>query len=302
MEPRTIDLDGLVHYADFGGSGPPIVLVHGLGGSHVNWLPVGPGLAALGRVVAVDLAGHGRTRSRAADERPGLPAQTASVEDNQVLLGRFLDAVAKGPATLIGNSMGGYLSIATAAAWPSKVSSLVLVDPAVPAAPGMKINPKVLALFAGMMTPFLGEALMRRRARMGAEKAVRDLLALCTVDVGRISPEVFEAHVAISRERSGYTPAVLHDFLAAQRSLVRALVQRGRFGRIVASVRAPALIVQGAQDRLVHVDAARGLAKLRPDWQLEILDGVGHVPQLEVPDRFLALVLPWLRARSIAAA
>src|SRR4051812_46724805 len=123
MQARTIDLDGLVHYADFGGDGPPIVLVHGLGGSHLNWLPVAPALAAHGRVVPLDLAGHGRPRSRKADPAKGLAARSAGVDDNRLLLGRFLDEVARGPATLIGNSMGGYLSIATAAAWPTKVSS-----------------------------------------------------------------------------------------------------------------------------------------------------------------------------------
>ena len=45
MRSRTIDLDGPVHYADFGGTGPTLVLVHGLGGSHVNWMAVGPALA-----------------------------------------------------------------------------------------------------------------------------------------------------------------------------------------------------------------------------------------------------------------
>ena len=63
MEHRTVDLDGPVHYADFGGTGRPVVLVHGLGGSYANWLAVGPRLAALGRVYALDLAGHGLTPS-----------------------------------------------------------------------------------------------------------------------------------------------------------------------------------------------------------------------------------------------
>lgn len=300
MQPRTIDLDGAVHYADFGGEGRPIVLVHGLGGSHLNWLPVAPRLAALGRVVAPDLAGHGRTRSQTADAKAGRLARSASVEDNLVLLGRFLDAVAKEPAVLIGNSMGGYLALATAAAFPTKVSSLVLVDPAVPTAPGMKFNARTVALFAGMMLPGIGEAMMRRRAQQGPERSVRDIMALCTVDPGRIAKPVFDAHIELSRERAGYLPAVGHDFLAAQRSLVKALVRRRRFAAMVASIRAPGLIVQGERDRLVHVEAARALARSRPDWQLEVLDDVGHIPQLEAPERFLAVVEPWLRAHAAA--
>src|SRR5712692_7938224 len=98
MRSRTVDLDGPLHFADFGGSGPTMVLVHGLGGSHVNWMAVGPALAARARVLAPDLAGFGRTP---------LAGRSAHLRANQGLLDRFLDAVADGPAVLVGNSMGG---------------------------------------------------------------------------------------------------------------------------------------------------------------------------------------------------
>jgi pimeloyl-ACP methyl ester carboxylesterase len=78
------------------------------------------------------------------------------------------------------------------------------------------------------------------------------------------------------------------------------LLRRESYFQMVASVRAPALIVQGDRDRLVNVESARALAALRPDWRIEILEGVGHVPQLEVPERFLAVVEPWLAERVAA--
>src|SRR5262245_36769441 len=61
LDSRVADVGGPVHFIDFGGSGPPMVLVHGLGGSAVNWLAVGPALAQRARVVALDLPGFGRT-------------------------------------------------------------------------------------------------------------------------------------------------------------------------------------------------------------------------------------------------
>ena len=63
MEPvsKTVDVGGPVHFLDFGGQGPPIVLVHGLGGSAINWLSVGPRLSTVGRTMAIDLVGFGRT-------------------------------------------------------------------------------------------------------------------------------------------------------------------------------------------------------------------------------------------------
>jgi pimeloyl-ACP methyl ester carboxylesterase len=287
LKSHTVDLDGPVHYVEFGGSGRPIVLVHGLGGSHCNWLPVGRRLAAHGRVLALDLAGHGRT--------PAL-GRTAHVAANRRLLGRFLETVARAPAVLVGNSMGGYLSMAEAAAEPDKVSSLVLVDPAVPNTQILTWNPVVVALFAGYALPGTGGALMRWRYRRGPERLVRDTLRLCCVDVSRVPADTVEAHVALARERLASGAIIGRDFLAAQRSLMAALIRPRRFYEMVASIRARGLIVQGGSDRLVRVQAARRLAAARPDWRFEVLEGIGHVPQLEAPERFLEAVEPWLRS------
>jgi pimeloyl-ACP methyl ester carboxylesterase len=284
MKSMTVDLDGPVHYVDFGGSGRPIVLVHGLGGSHLNWLPVGRRLAAHGHVVALDLAGHGRT--------PSL-GRTAHVAANRQLLGRFLAAVAKEPAVLVGNSMGGYLSMAEAAAEPERVSSLVLVAPAVPNTRILTWHPVVVALFAGYAIPGAGGALMRWRYSRGPERLVRDTLALCCADATRVPADAVLAHVELARERlSGGNRG--RDFLAAQRSLMAELVRPWRYYEMVARIRAGALIVQGGRDRLVRVAATRRLAEARPDWRFEVLEGIGHVPQLEAPERFLGAVEPWL--------
>ncbi|MFY9588857.1 MAG: alpha/beta fold hydrolase, partial [Actinomycetota bacterium] len=85
MESRWIELDGPVHYAAWDGpsEGPTFVLVHGLGGSHANWMSVGPALAERGRVLAVDLAGFGRTP----------PAgRRSTIGANRRLLHRFIHA------------------------------------------------------------------------------------------------------------------------------------------------------------------------------------------------------------------
>jgi len=277
----TVDLDGPVHYADFGGSGRPIVLVHGLGGSHLNWLAVGPRLAERGRVLAPDLLGFGRTESA---------GRSASVGSNRRLLGRFLETVAGEPAVLVGNSMGGTIALEEASAEPSRVAALVLVSPAVPPPLGTRIDPRVFAVFFGTSLPLLGRALMRLRAARGPEVAVRDLLTLCCVDSSRIGKDIFDAHVDLARERAVRGSQARRDFLEAQRSLLWRLVRRRRFLRMVRAIQARALVVQGERDRLVRLAAVRALASARPDWRLAVLDDVGHVPQLEAPDRFLAEV------------
>src|SRR2546426_8710846 len=123
MRSRTIDLDGPVHYADYGGTGPTLVLVHGLGGSHVNRMAVAPALARGARVLAVDLAGFGRTP---------LGERSADVHAHRVLLDRFLEAVAAGPAVLIGNSMGGLVAVVEAALAPERGAGLVPGRPCPP--------------------------------------------------------------------------------------------------------------------------------------------------------------------------
>src|SRR6185295_2680836 len=106
MDRRIIDLGVPVHYIDFGGSGAPMVLVHGLGGSAINWLGVGPSLARRYRVLAPDLAGFGETPP--VTGATGLAAQ-------QNLLDRFLKSITAGPAIVVGNSMGGLVAMMEAA-------------------------------------------------------------------------------------------------------------------------------------------------------------------------------------------
>lgn len=81
-----------------------------------------------------------------------------------------------------------------------------------------------------------------------------------------------------------------------------ALAHPGMLRRIIDHVRVPTLIVHGAADRLVRVDAALDAQRERPDWGLQVLDDVGHIPMLEVPDRFLEIVETWLRAEGLEPA
>src|SRR5262245_42618283 len=184
---KIVDAGGAVHILDFGGQGPPIVLVHGLGGSTTNWLAVAPRLAEVGRTIAIDLAGFGRTP-------PG--GRGASLAANRDLVHAVLTRVVGEPAVLVGNSMGGAIALMEAAAAPAAVSHLVLVAAAQPSPRATGIDREVFAIFAMYSLPWVGEWYMRRRAaRLGAEGMVREMIALCCADPAGIDPVVKKAHV-----------------------------------------------------------------------------------------------------------
>jgi pimeloyl-ACP methyl ester carboxylesterase len=287
---RWTDIDGPVHYLDFGGpaGGPVLVCVHGLDGCAVNWAAIAPLLTGRFRVLAPDLAGHGLTRSA---------GRSTSVTANQALLHRFIETVPRAPVLLMGNSMGGMIALLEAAANPGAVAGLILVDPALPFAPSWP-DPEVVTLFALYATPWLGQLLMNRRRQSPPEAAVARLLSLCCADPATVSPDVVAQHVEVARRRAEFSDAE-RDVSAALRSVVRtAGYGTGQaYRRVVGSVGQPVLLLHGRRDRLVPVSVARAAARAHPGWTLVELAGVGHVPQLEAPDECERAISAWLAGR-----
>jgi pimeloyl-ACP methyl ester carboxylesterase len=292
---RTADLGGPVHYVDFGGvkGTPRIVLVHGLGGSHLNWCLLAPRLAERARVLAVDLIGFGLTHPE---------GRAATVHSNSALLDRFVREVAGAPAILIGNSMGGMVSIMEAAANPDAVAGLVLIDPALPMVRGVRPERLIATMFLVYAVPGVGERfLARRRAAVPPRQIVQQVLDLCCVDPKRVPAELVAASVALAEERAAM-PGLDAAFLRATRSLLRVSARRERYWAAMRAVSAPVLLLHGEQDRLVSVRSAREAAARNPHWRLEVVPGVGHVPQLEVPDAVAAHILDWLGGPAASAA
>ncbi|HEX2073974.1 MAG TPA: alpha/beta fold hydrolase [Geodermatophilus sp.] len=284
---RTVDLGGPVHYVDFGGDadGPTLVLVHGLGGSHLNWDLLAPLLTPHARVLALDLPGFGRSE-------PG--ERRASVPANVAVLHRFLTEVVGAPAVLVGNSMGGMISIFQAARAPESVHGLVLVDAALPG-PRRALDPVVALSFAVYAVPLLGERfLWWRRVRRTPLARVREMLRLCGVDPDSVPSWVIDRSVTLLEERRD-VEGMDKAFLAAARSLLRELVDPRRYREAMASIPVPVLMLQGDRDRLVPVAAAREAARHNPGWHYRELPGVGHVPQLQTPELVAEHVLEWLR-------
>lgn len=281
-----IDIEGPVHLVEYGGGGQPIVLVHGLGGSHVNWSAVADRLTDFGSVRAIDLIGFGLT-PRA--------ERSSAVTAQRDLLVSYLRAHADAPAVLVGNSMGGLISMLVARSSPELVERLVLVDPALPVV-RPRVDADVLRRLALPLVPAFGPRSARGRyadAVEHPETFVDELLDVVCADPGRVRAVDRDAMIAMARSRADM-PWAADAFVEAARSIFT-IVSRGRaFAGRVKTISAPTLVVHGDQDRLVDIASARWLVRQRPDWRLEVFDGVGHTPQLETPERFMATVGAWL--------
>jgi pimeloyl-ACP methyl ester carboxylesterase len=290
-QEQWLDADGFrVHAAAWGSSqsdnGARVLLVHGLGGHTISWEPSAAALAERlnATVTAVDLPGSGLTR---------IPSGRRATLGTH---GRVLRALLEqsGPSAVAGNSMGGALGIGLAARHPDLVRALVLVDPALPR-PAM--NPAqwtVMARLAPMLVPIAGSQFLAARGRLvGPERLVDDTMGWTLSDPTRLAPELRRRLIELARTRRAF-PEAPAAYAESARGLFWYLTRNMRADE--ARVTSPTLIVHGDRDRLVPAAAARALAARRPDWALEMIDGCGHAPQLEVPDRFLATAVPWLAA------
>jgi pimeloyl-ACP methyl ester carboxylesterase len=284
---RWADLEVPVHYVDHGGpaDGPLLVMVHGLGGSLVNWAALAPHLTDTCHVVAVDLMGFGLTQAG---------TQSTSVTSNQQMLQRFLSEVVVSPAILVGNSMGAMIAILQAARHPETVTALVLVDPPLPGLWDARPDPLVAFGFGLYAVPPLGHAMLKARRRVRSpEQLARDVLRLCCVDAARVSPAVLEQHLEVARARRAY-PDIDAQFLAAARSLMGVLARRKSYLATMRSISVPVLLLHGEKDRLVPIDASRAVAAANPSWRFRVAPDAGHVPQLEVPEWTAGRILDWL--------
>jgi pimeloyl-ACP methyl ester carboxylesterase len=291
---HTSDIAGPVHWVDFGGpvGVPPIVMVHGLGGSHLNWVRIARPLTERNRVIAIDLPGFGF--SPAAGRR-------TSIEANTKVLDRFINETLGGPVILMGNSMGGAITILESAASPQAVVAVVLVDSALPR-PAEVPDPQVAAQFLMYALPGVGEAFMgiSRRSRTDRELVER-IRNLCFADPRRSSPEVMDAATALVAHRRRHMPSQDAAFLQAARSVLRAGLRPRQFTDTMRSIVGPVLLIHGDRDRLVPIAAARIAAAANPQWDTEFLHDVGHTPQLEAPDAVIRAVERWLDRRELGA-
>lgn len=283
-----LDLDcGPIHWKDYGGSGAPIIMVHGLGGSLANWDIIGPRLTGLGRVVAFDLPGFGLSP----------PGRDWSLETHATAIVDLVEDLGP-PAALVGNSLGALLAEKVAAERPDLVTSLVLISPATPPRlPDPHIHWPTARRLLLNSTPLLGPALSRRMlATMTPRELINDALTRITHKPGRVPLEVVESLVALAEQRSHLPWAA--DAVPLTGQSIRALfLRRAAVTSMVRDIVAPTLVIHGVEDPIVSRTAIERLCWMRPDWTLVQLEDTGHTPQIDAPIRTLSVIKPWLEGR-----
>jgi pimeloyl-ACP methyl ester carboxylesterase len=189
--------------------------------------------------------------------------------------------------------MGGMISILQTAQHRETVSGLVLVDPAVPGA-RRRLDRRVAGNFVVYALPGVGERyLAGQRRRRGTRATVTEMLELCGVDPASVPDSLLDRSAALIDQRQDVS-GMDRAFLTAARSLLLLLADPRLMRRSMRAIDAPVLLLHGDRDRLVDVSAARDAARRHPDWRYVELAGVGHVPQLQVPQRFADELLTWL--------
>jgi pimeloyl-ACP methyl ester carboxylesterase len=264
---RRIELPGAdVNYVEIG-EGEPILFVHGLAGCWRNWLENLPHFGRTHRAIALDLPGFGGSPMPSWSIE--MPAYGRLIHDFCEKLG--IDRV----AALVGNSMGGFAATEAVIDRPSRFERLVLVSAA-----GISFAEKqgrrdaaLIRMFEAAVPPLAGPRrtwLARPRGRQLAFGNVFNY-------PNRVRPELLSEQI---------DPSVRSPGIADAARTIGGYDTRGRLPEI----EIPTLIVWGLKDRIVPVEAAIGYHRLIPDSRLELFERTGHVPQMERPARFNALL------------
>jgi pimeloyl-ACP methyl ester carboxylesterase len=272
--PQSVLLStGKVRCIDTGGSGPAVLLTHGIGESLEFWQPQIEALGKTMRLVAWDMPGFGES------DIPAAAMDLQAVARSAWLL---LDHLGVESAHVVGNSLGGAVSLRMLGQQASRVRSLLLANSAT-------LGPEVFGAFKVMTLPLLGE-LMNKPSAKGVEMQIKALVHRAQA----ITPSV---RAAI--ERNIYRPGAAAYFLATLRMISglrgQSEVAWKETHQLLRQVRIPTLVLHGKQDTVVPFKHSEQAHALVPGSELQILEDCGHTPQLEQPEAFNAQLAALVR-------
>jgi pimeloyl-ACP methyl ester carboxylesterase len=255
-----------VNYAQIG-EGEPILFVHGLAGCWRNWLENLPHFGRTHRAIALDLPGFGHSP---------MPSWPIDMPAYGRLIHDFCEKLGiERAAALVGNSMGGFVSTEAVIERPSRFDKLVLVSAAgisFAEAQGRRLEASV-NLFEATVPFFAGP----RRAWLNRSRGRQFAFGRVFHYPNRMRPELLREQMEPGLRSPGFADAI------------RAIGGYDTRDRLT-EIEIPTLVVWGLNDHVVPVEAAIGYHRMIPDSRLELFERTGHVPQMERPVRFNALL------------
>lgn len=277
MEQKEITVHGQRLKYRLGGSGPLVLLIHGMAGSATTWKQVMPALSERFTVLAPDLLGHGESDKNKGDYSLGAMAST---------LRDLLVALGYKRATVVGQSYGGGIALQFAYQYPERCERLVLVNAG---GLGTEVNP-----------------LLRVLTLPGSEAI---LLVACAPPVRRIVEAIGRVIFRKKLENATVIPELWRSYsslgdVEGRRAFLRTLRAvidpRGQSvsanDKLYLAAGMPTLIIWGEDDRVIPVAHAHAAhAVIAGSW-LEIIEGVGHYPHCEAPDRFVTALTEFIES------
>ena len=272
---RTVEALGLGTFYLEAGSGPPVVLLHGLGATNSSMLPTLAELAVDHRVLAPDLPGFGDS---------GKPVRAYDPAFYAAWLRAFLDAVGAERAVIVGNSMGGRIAIEAGLTLPERVEALVLFAPSLAFKRFREATPlvRLLAAEIAAMPMIVPRPLVLAALRMmfARPERLRDAWYDAAADE-------FARVFATPRGRMAF-------FSAARQIYLEEAHGEGGFWERLPALCRPALFLWGERDQLVPCQFARHVTAALPQVRSVVLEDCGHVPQFEHPGATHRLVREFL--------
>ena len=257
------------------GSGPAIVLVHGITSTSATWERVMPYLATRFTVIAPDLLGHGQSAKPRGDYSLG--AYASGVRDLMVTLGHE-------SATFVGHSLGGGVVMQFAYQFPERCERLVLVDSG---GLGREVNLLLRAAtlpLSEVVLPLLADARL-----LDAGRAVGRMLGRVGLQAGTDMAELARGHASLADAEA--RAAFVHTL----RTIVEPGGQRvNASDRLYLAEKLPFMLVWGGRDPIIPVEHGLAAHELVRSSRLEIFEEAGHFPHMDDPQRFLDVLLDFI--------
>ena len=282
MERQTISVHGHQISYRTGGSGPVVLLIHGMAGSSAAWKPILEDLGQHATYVAPDLPGHGYSDKPRADYSLG--AQASFLRD-------LLAALGHGSATVVGTSLGGGIAMQFSYQHPERCERLVLVGPG---GLGEEVSP-LLRLLAVPGLDLVMPVAFLPFIRTGVE-AMTSWFGKFGLAPKPKTNEMWRAYTSLME------PETRKAFNQTLRSVIDLKGQRvSAMDKLYLAADIPTLIIWGDEDPIIPISHAHDAHEMIDGSRLEVMEGCGHFPYAEHPRQFTKLVVDFMNSTTAAS-